>query len=168
MASDLETPAAEQPASPQADSGRDDLYEPDYSELPSVRRRQADEADGSGLAERARLDFTNSFYRGTLAGSLMSPESYAGWAAKGATWLTRTLKAAVQQGGIQAAVDPIVQYLNRQAGTEQGYDPWRTVQAASLGAVIGGMELLCGTRRTQPHERRLPSPSKRVRSFLRL
>src|SRR5712671_2560268 len=69
MASDLETPAAEQPASPQADSGRDDLYEPDYSELPSVRRRQADEADGSGLAERARLDFTNSFYRGTLAGS---------------------------------------------------------------------------------------------------
>lgn len=76
---------------------------------------------------------------GTLAGGMMSPESFAGAPARGATWLARTIRAAVQQGGIQAAVDPVVQWLNREGGVQQdGWDPWRTATAAGLGAIIGG------------------------------
>lgn len=150
MADDL---APAEPA-PQSDAGYGDS-EPDYSELPSLRRQREAEASGDGLAERARLDFMNSYYRGTvfgagrlaamarvvttpedqltdsekairkpwtdeyngivadldrydklkpwgttmeglaalggtLAGGMMSPESYAGAPARGATWLTRT------------------------------------------------------------------------------
>lgn len=75
---------------------------------------------------------------GVLTGPLTSPEGLAGVPARGATWLYRTGRAALQQGAIQGAVDPIVQYLNRQAGTEQEYDPWRTATAVGLGAIIGG------------------------------
>ncbi len=201
MADDL-TASAE--SKPQADSGYGDLYEADYSELPSLRRQREAEASGDGLAERARLDFVNSYCRGTvfgasrlaamarvvtspadqltdsekairkpwteeyhgivadldrydklrpwgttfegaaalggsLAGGMLSPESYAAAPARGATWLTRTIKAAVQQGGIQAAVDPIVQWLGHKAGTEQGdYDWTRTAKAAGFGAIVGG------------------------------
>jgi ADP-ribose pyrophosphatase YjhB (NUDIX family) len=41
---------------------------PDYSELPSVRQRQAEES-GDSLAERFRLNQVNSFYRGTIGGA---------------------------------------------------------------------------------------------------
>ena len=75
---------------------------------------------------------------GALAGGMMSPESFLGAPARGATWLARTVTAAVQQGGIQAAADPVVQWLSREGGTEQEYDPWRTAETAGLGAVIGG------------------------------
>lgn len=75
---------------------------------------------------------------GSLAGSLLSPESYVGAEAKGATWLLRTARAAMQQGAVQGAVDPLVQWLNNAGGVQQGYDPMRTARQAGMGAVIGG------------------------------
>lgn len=75
---------------------------------------------------------------GSLAGSLLTPESVLGVPARGATMLLRTGRAALQQAGIMGAVDPVVQAMSISAGTEQHYDPWRTVGAIGLGAIIGG------------------------------
>lgn len=75
---------------------------------------------------------------GQLEGTLLSPESWLGWGAKGASALIRTGKAALQQGVIQGASDPLVQYLSNKAGVQQGYDPARTAIAAGLGGLIGG------------------------------
>lgn len=75
---------------------------------------------------------------GTLAGALPSPESFLGWAAQGATWTARTMKAAIQQGLISAATDPIVQHLNMDAGVQKDFSYAQTGGAALLGAGIGG------------------------------
>ncbi len=75
---------------------------------------------------------------GQLEGSMLSPESWLGWGSRGATFLARTGKAALQQGAIQGVADPIVQGLGVNAGVQEGYDPLRTAAAAGLGALIGG------------------------------
>jgi len=78
-------------------------------------------------------------FGGQLEGTLISPESWIGWGAKGATWLGRAARAGLQQAGIQAATDPAVQALNTAAGVQQGGWDWqRTVVSAGLGFLIGG------------------------------
>ena len=74
---------------------------------------------------------------GQLEGSLVSPESWLGWGAKGATFAIRTAKAALQQGAIQAATDPIVQGLDIAGKVQDKFDPVRTALAAGLGSLIG-------------------------------
>lgn len=74
---------------------------------------------------------------GTVAGALPSPESFLGWAAKGATWTARTMWAGIQQGLISGATDPVIQMLNIDAGVQKEYEPWQTVGAVGFGAVLG-------------------------------
>lgn len=102
---------------------------------------------GTIVADLARYDvlrpWSNTFEAatalgGSLSGSILSPESTLGWASAGRTALTRTLKAAFQQGSIQAVVDPVVQWLGNQAGVEHGYDPTKTAMAFGTGAIVGG------------------------------
>lgn len=84
-------------------------------------------------------------FGGQLEGTMISPESWIGWGAKGATWLGRTAKAGLQQAGIQAATDPAVQALNTAAGVQQGGWDWqRTVVSAGLGFLIGGAGHVAG------------------------
>lgn len=75
---------------------------------------------------------------GQLEGSLLSPESWVGWGARGTSFLWRTAKAGAQQAVIQGGADPIVQALDASAGVQDGYDPMRTVTAMGMGALIGG------------------------------
>ena len=75
---------------------------------------------------------------GQLSGSLLSPKSFIGWGAKGATWLARTGRAALQQGAIQGAVNPAVQGLSMAGGVQQEFEPLGPVMAAGTGAAIGG------------------------------
>jgi hypothetical protein len=75
---------------------------------------------------------------GQLEGSMLSPESWLGWGAEGATWLARTARAGLQQGAIQAAVDPAVQVQNIRAGVQEEYDPLRTATAFGAGAALAG------------------------------
>lgn len=75
---------------------------------------------------------------GSLAGSLMTPESFVGIPAKGVTMLARTVRAGLQQAGIMATVDPIVQMMSISAGTERHFDPWRWIASAGMGTIIGG------------------------------
>lgn len=74
---------------------------------------------------------------GQLGGAIVSPVSWIGWGAKGASWLTRAARAGVQQGAIQAAVDPAVQGLNIQAGVQDRFDPVRMALSAGLGFTLG-------------------------------
>lgn len=74
---------------------------------------------------------------GGIAGSIPSPESFAGWAAKGATWAARTMRSGLQQGIITGATDPIVQALNINAEVQHEPDPMQTVGAFAFGAVLG-------------------------------
>lgn len=99
------------------------------------------------VADLAAYDETPGFkttaealvaFGGQLEGTMVSPESWIGWGAKGASWLTRTRSAAVQQGAISGAIDPAIQQFNIQAGVRDRWDPMQTVLAAGLGGVIGG------------------------------
>src|SRR5580765_7210004 len=99
------------------------------------------------IADLARYDTMNHWgtstegafaLLGTLGGSMLSPESWVGAPAKGATLLARTGKAALQQAAISGLSDPVIQGLNIQAGVESHYDPVKTILAGSMGAVIGG------------------------------
>lgn len=81
---------------------------------------------------------------GQLEGTMISPESWIGWGAKGATWVGRTLRAGLQQGAIQGAVDPVVQGLNIGAGIQDSYDPMRTATATALGSIIGSSAHVIG------------------------
>jgi hypothetical protein len=75
---------------------------------------------------------------GSVAGGALSPEAFAGWAAKGATWTARTMWAALQQGFISGVTDPVVQILNIEAGAQKEYDPAQTAGAFLFGAGMGG------------------------------
>lgn len=78
-------------------------------------------------------------FGGQLEGTMISPESWIGWGAKGAGWAIRTAKAGLQQAFIQGATDPAVQALNTAAGVQQGGWDWRrTVISAGMGFLIGG------------------------------
>lgn len=79
-------------------------------------------------------------FLGALGGSLTSPEAFLGWASSGATWLARTGKAAVQQGLISGAIDPVVQLLAQAGGAEarHGVDWGRVGLSTLTGAGIGG------------------------------
>jgi hypothetical protein len=74
---------------------------------------------------------------GQLGGAVLSPESWLGLGAKGATWLWRAARAGLQQGAITGAADPVVQGLNIKAGVQDQYDPWRTLRGAGAGFVTG-------------------------------
>jgi len=76
-------------------------------------------------------------FAGQLEGTMISPESWIGWGAKGATWLARTLSAAGQQAVIQGVTDPVIQAANIGAGVKDQYDPVQTVLSMGLGGVIG-------------------------------
>jgi hypothetical protein len=56
--------------------------------------------------------------------------------AKAGQALWRIGKAALQQGAVNAATDPVVQALNIMAGVRGEYDPWRTAIAGG-GAITG-------------------------------
>lgn len=75
---------------------------------------------------------------GQLGGSVLSPESWIGLGAKGASSLSRIVKAGLQQGAVNAVTDPAVQGLNIGAGAQDTYDPARTRDAALFGALFGG------------------------------
>jgi len=74
---------------------------------------------------------------GQLEGTLISPESWIGWGAKGANWGIRMVKAGVQQAGIQIATDPIVQGLDMYGGVQEDYDYLRTLLSGAAGLGIG-------------------------------
>jgi hypothetical protein len=74
---------------------------------------------------------------GQLGGAMLSPESWLGLGAKGATWLWRAAKAGLQQGAVNAATDPVVQGLNIGAGVQDQYDPRRTAIAGGTGFLAG-------------------------------
>ena len=74
---------------------------------------------------------------GQLGGGMLSPESWLGLGAKGATWLWRAAKAGLQQGAVDAATDPVVQGLNIGAGVQDQYDPRRTAIAGGTGFLAG-------------------------------
>jgi Predicted lipoprotein of unknown function (DUF2380) len=75
---------------------------------------------------------------GQLGGGMLSPESWLGLGAKGASSLWRIAKAALQQSAVNAATDPVVQGLNIKAGVQDDYDLGRTRDAAVFGALLGG------------------------------
>jgi hypothetical protein len=74
---------------------------------------------------------------GQFSGMVFSPESWVGWAAKGATVAARAVRTGVQQGAIQAATDPAVQGLNISAGVEKDFDFLRPFIAGAAGFGIG-------------------------------
>lgn len=75
---------------------------------------------------------------GQVAGGLPSPESLLGWGAKGGSFLVRTAKAALQQGAITAAIDPLVQMFSIQGGVQKNYSLSQSGWAFGTGAIIGG------------------------------
>lgn len=75
---------------------------------------------------------------GTVGGSLTSPESFLGWASSGATAGIRTLRAALQQGAISGASDPVIQAFNLQADAQEHWEWWKTPIAAAGGFALGG------------------------------
>jgi len=95
------------------------------------------------LAHYDRMErFSNPFEFGAaaigqLGGGLPSPETLIGGSAKGAHLLWRLGKAGLQQGATSAAIDPIVQGLNIQAGVQDEFDPWRSVIAGAIGTGTG-------------------------------
>jgi hypothetical protein len=70
-------------------------------------------------------------------GGMLSPESWIGTPAKGATWLWRAMKSGLQQGTANAVANPIVQGLNIEAGVRDQYDPLENAKAFGTGAVVG-------------------------------
>jgi hypothetical protein len=127
------------------------LYaKPDEPETPAPRKRVNDalrEEYRGIVADLAAYDQMKPFgttaeaataFAGQLAGSMSSPESFLGWEARGATFLARTARAALQQGTIQAAVNPAVQALSIKGGGQQEFEPLGPVAAFGTGAVIGG------------------------------
>lgn len=75
---------------------------------------------------------------GQLVGSSRSPEAFLGAGARGATLTIRTIKSAVANGGIMAAVDPVVQALSIRAGTQEHFDWWGPARSFVVGGIIGG------------------------------
>ncbi len=123
---------------------------PDPPEMPPERKKVNDDLRKEFVAIKAdlaaydlmkpwetTLEATVSFGN-QLLGTMVSPESWLGWGAKGTTALMRTAKAGLQQGAIQAATDPVVQALNLASGVQEEFDWTRMGSAAVLGAVIGG------------------------------
>lgn len=93
---------------------------------------------------------------GQIAGSVPSPESLVGWGAKGGSVILRTAKAALQQGAITGAIDPLVQMFSIQGGVQKNYSLSQTGWAFGTGAVIGGglhvgSELISSARIKQIH-----------------
>ena len=74
---------------------------------------------------------------GQFTGSLGGPESWLGWRAGGATLLSSTLRAAGQQAAISAAVDPLIQGLNINAGVQDEYEFGQTLLSGAMGGTIG-------------------------------
>lgn len=92
------------------------------------------------------LENTAAFL-GQLVGSILTPESLintipgAGRLASSvATSKTAVgiLEAAISQGVVNVATDPLVQALNMQGGIREKYDPLQTLIAAPMGMVVGG------------------------------
>jgi hypothetical protein len=75
---------------------------------------------------------------GQFGGGLLSPEGLVGTGAKGVNLLGRIVNAGLRQGAVSAAVDPVVQGLNINAGVQDSYDPVRTAGAFGAAAVSGG------------------------------
>ncbi len=119
-------------------------------DTPEMKKAKADARDEyvSAVADLAAYDAMPDWENwkqfgtavgGTIGGALTSPESFIGWTAQGATWLTRTARAALQQGTIQAAIDPLIQALNIQGGVQKDYDYLRTIESFAIGATIGAV-----------------------------
>jgi hypothetical protein len=98
-------------------------------------------------ADLARYDHMRAFGNagefgaaalGQLGGGMLSPESWLGAGAKGATWLARVGRSALRQGAISGATDLGVQGLNINAGVRDQWEPQRTGAAFGLGAALGG------------------------------
>lgn len=70
---------------------------------------------------------------GQLGGGMLSPESWLGPGAKGATWLWRALKAGLQQGTINAATDPIIRASTSGPACRINMIPCEPPSPASLG-----------------------------------
>jgi hypothetical protein len=97
-------------------------------------------------ADLARYDGMRSFQNsgefgaatlGQFGGATLSPENWLGLGAKGVNAAWRIVKAALQQGVISGAIDPLVQALNIKAGVQDEYDPTRTATAVAGGASLG-------------------------------
>jgi hypothetical protein len=80
---------------------------------------------------------------GRLGAGALSPESWIGFGTlkagvRGGTTLRNAGEAALKNGILVGATDPVVQGLNIQAGVQDEYDPLRTFVATGLGALFGG------------------------------
>lgn len=75
---------------------------------------------------------------GQVGGGLLTPENLLGGTAKGAGWLVRTGKAALQQGLISGMVDPVRQYFDIVGGVQKEYSAEHNAWAFGTGAIIGG------------------------------
>jgi hypothetical protein len=106
---------------------------------------------------------------GQLGGGMLSPESWIGLGAKGASWLWRVGKAGLQQGAINAATDPVVQGLNIKAGAQEQYDPWRTAIAGGTGFLTGttAKSLAEGPTRLGARPRSFVSSETKLQSTLK-
>lgn len=98
-----------------------------------------DEMPGFGTT----LEAASSLW-GQLEGSIVSPESWIGWAAKGSTWLTRTALSGAQQAAVSLGTDPAIQALSIAGGGQQSYEWARTALAPLMGFGIGGGAHLIG------------------------
>jgi hypothetical protein len=117
-------------------------------------REKAKKDYGVVLNDLARYDLMRDFdgplemsaaFAGQMAGGSLSPEA---WVAKvpGAGRLFGPLiekplgrfgEQAVSQAAVQAGTDPAVQALSIGAGTQEKFDPVRTVASTALGGALG-------------------------------
>jgi hypothetical protein len=131
MASQIATPDDDPSSTPEMKKVRAGLKS-EYEEIVADLARY-DMMRGFGTTAEAAVALT-----GQIGGSLPSPESVAGVAARGTTALVRTGKAALQQAGIMAVTDPVVQALSIRGGVEDGFSAGRWMGATALGGLIGG------------------------------
>jgi hypothetical protein len=144
---------------------------PDEPGISPAAKRMRDvlrEEYRQAAADLARYDHMRSFGSagelgaaalGQFGGAILSPESWLGLGAKGATWLARAARAGLQQGAISGGTDPIVQGLNIKAGVQDHYDPWRTAAAFGFGTLLGGGMRLGAEALSHLGSRPRPPPS---------
>lgn len=74
---------------------------------------------------------------GAVAGTMMSPESWAGWPIRGAAMVWRVLAGAAQGIAVNAGADPFIQLANIDAGIQEEYNWTQTLLKGGIGGAIG-------------------------------
>lgn len=95
----------------------------DYEAMPSFTQEEG--ILGKGLHGLAALG-------GNIGGQLLNPENIPAFN------LTKPISAAAKLAGYNMAVDPVYQGLDLWTGSQQQYDPLRTVASGAVGGIFGG------------------------------